>query len=259
MEVIRESPLEALLRQAAADPAHRPAFFAALLQAEVFIIGHTDLGPGETTIQAGSQLHIQHWQRPDGVSTIPFFTSLGLLQQAIEQESRYLALPARSLFVLTLGSALDLNPGSDCGKSFEAAEIRELLASGLTHAPEQREIREQTSVLLGQPLHDPQDLKQALSTLLLKHPPVQRAYLALMHDTSQSEQPHLVIGLEGEGDIEQVLREAGNVLADLLPAGEVADLLQIHANEGGLADYFHQSVVPFYQRGPWARFKAWWH
>ncbi|MGL9734549.1 MAG: SseB family protein [Symbiopectobacterium sp.] len=42
----------------------------------------------------GSQVEIQHWEKPDGSTAIPFFSSLEALQMAISTEAAFLALIA---------------------------------------------------------------------------------------------------------------------------------------------------------------------
>lgn len=124
-----DNQLESALELAVADPAHRPAFFATLLESTVYVLGRTEDGsPGDRTVQTGEQLRIQNWLRDDGVPVIPFFSSLHALRQAIDSESGYLALPARSLFEISLGGALVLNPGLDYEKEFQPDEVEALLA-----------------------------------------------------------------------------------------------------------------------------------
>jgi hypothetical protein len=123
-----DNKLESALELAVADPAHRPAFFATLLESTVYVLGRTEDGsPGDRTVETGEQLRIQPWLRDDGVPVIPFFSSLHALREAIDAESGYLALPARSLFEITLGDALVLNPGLDHGREFRPDEVRALL------------------------------------------------------------------------------------------------------------------------------------
>ncbi|MEP5231259.1 MAG: SseB family protein [Alloalcanivorax sp.] len=49
-----DTPLAQALERAAQEPAQRPAFYRALMNADVFVIGHTDLSThGQHTIPAG--------------------------------------------------------------------------------------------------------------------------------------------------------------------------------------------------------------
>jgi hypothetical protein len=88
----------------------------------------------------------------------------------------------------------------------------------------------------------------SLTTLLAKHSNVKAAYLALMHDRSRDETPHLIVGIEVEGDFENVVREAGTVAADTAPAGEPVDLIRVVRGQSGMAKYFLEEVKPFYER-----------
>lgn len=241
--------LERKLKHAADDPASRPEFYKALMDANVFVIGHTDSeGEGVSTIPAGANLSIVNWEKNDGTPVIPFFTSLESLQRALKEEVKFVALPAKSFFELTLGSFLILNPASPYGKEFFPNEIQALLETGMNQAPKTRVVQKETKVLLGQPASYPSEMVSALTTLLAKHPAVKAAYLCLMHDSSASEKPSLVVGFEGGQDISQAMKEAGSVAADTAPKGELVDFFVLKRGEPGISDYMFSSVKPFYER-----------
>lgn len=152
MLAVQETALGKALRLAADDPAQRPEFFRLLLESPVYILGDPNSQEvGSRTCEPGEKISILNWAKQDGSLVIPFFSSLPALQRAVEQESRYIELPARSLFEMTRGSALFLDPKSQYGKEFVAAEIEALLTNGMNRLPEQRVTKEATRVLLGQP------------------------------------------------------------------------------------------------------------
>jgi hypothetical protein len=245
-----ENALELALMLAASEPAHRPEFFGLLLESTVFVLGSSDkLDEGSVTLKANTQVQIQNWVRPDGSSVIPFFSSLRALQLAIESDEPYIALPARTFLAMTRGAELVLNPRSEFGKEFTPVEVEALLSEGVSHVSEQRVVERDTKVLLGQPANYPTAMVASLATLLAKHRNVKAAYLALMHDTSMDEKPHLIVGIEGEGDFKNVIREAGTVAGDTAPTGEPVDLVRVIRGESGLGQYFIEEVKPFYLRG----------
>nr|WP_315447182.1 enhanced serine sensitivity protein SseB [uncultured Pseudomonas sp.] len=244
----QENSLEQSLRLAADEPAHRPEFFRILLNSTVYVLGSTDAEDGTVDLEAGSKVSIAHWEKPDGTSVIPFFSSLQTLQKSIDSEESYLELPARSLFEMTQGTHLFLNPKSPYGKEFFPEEVRNLLSDQVGQKATVRKVEKETKVLLGQPAQYPSKMVQSLTQLLASHRNVKRAFLALMHDTSVDEKPHLIIGIEADGDIELVLREAGNVAGDTAPDGEPVDLYRVSESESGLSDYFLKQTTPFYER-----------
>lgn len=254
-----ENKLETLLRLAADEPAHRPEFYNVLMQSEVFILGSTGQldGRGAVQLEAGDQLKIKHWQKPDGAPIIPFFTSLAILQQALDAEETYVALPASSLFEMTQGATLFLNPKSEYGKEFMPPEIEQLLSNGMNQVAVQRRIETETTVSMGQPSNYPTPMVDSLRQLLAKHSNVKKAYLALMHDPSVDEHPHLIIGIEADGDIDNVIREVGVVAADAAPDGETVDLYRVNPDDSGLSQYFINDTTPFYERALGLRLKSW--
>ena len=259
MHPINENKLENLLRLAADEPAHRPEFYTLLMESDVFVLGTTGQpgAGGAITLEAGDRIQIKHWEKQDGSPIIPFFTSLDVLQKSLENEEPYLAMPARSLFELTQGAQLVINPHSEYGKEFLPPEIEHLLSNGVNQAAAQRTVEKETSVLMGQPANYPTHMVDSLCQLLAKHSHVKKAYLALMHDASVDEKPHLIIGIEASGDIEKVIREAGVVAADSAPDGEAVDLYRVNADDSGLSQYFIHDTTPFYERKLATRLKSW--
>lgn len=247
--MISENELEQALRLAATSVEHRPDFYKKLLQSDVFIIGRTQAGgEGESRLDAGQSILIQNWQKADGVAVIPFFTSLEMLQRSIDQECTYIQIASRALFETTAGAILVLNPRSKFGKEFSPAEINSLLSGGLNIEPEVYRVEKPAEVLLGQPQVIPEQLVQALSAFFANRAQVVGAYLALMHDPSRDEEPHLIVGIElDEGD-DEVIREAGAVAADALEGKGPLDLLRIVRGDSGLAEYFFSQVQPFFSR-----------
>lgn len=254
--------LEQLLRLAATEPGHRPAFVRTLLDSTVHVIGSTDEGHGERVLPAGSSVALQHWHKQDGTLFIPFFTSLELLQASNDTPgASWLALPARSLFEITLGASLILNPQSSHGKEFLPEEVRHLLDTGLGHEARPRTVQKATQILLGQPARYPSKMVASLRVLLAKHAHVERAFLAWMHDPSASERAHLIVGIEADGDVAQVMQEAGSVAADAAADQGPVDLYRIAGSEDTVSRYFTEQTKPFYVRARastgWSLFRRW--
>ena len=203
---------------------------------------------GPVTLKANTQIEVVNWVRPDGSSVIPFFTSLRALQLAITSDENYLALPARTFFEITRGAELILNPRSEFGKEFTPAEVEALLTEGVNKVATPMVAEKATEVLLGQPANYPTAMVASLTTLLAKHSNVKAAYLAQMYIRSQDEKPHLIVGIETDGDFENVVREAGTVAADTAPEGEPVDLMRVVRGESGIGRYFLEEVKPFYER-----------
>lgn len=250
--------LESALVAAAEDPASRPAFFRLLLDSTIYVIGFTDApeAVGRVTVAAGSELSIAHRQNADGNPYIPFFTSLEALQQASDPETRYVALPARAFFEMTLGALLVLNPASDHGKEFFPQEIETLLATGMNQALTPRVVQKKTPVLLGQPAEYPTEMVSVLARFFGRRPAVKRAFLGLMHDPASDEAPVLLVALEGDGDLEPVLREVGAVVSGSAPQGQPVDFTRITPGSPGVGEYFFQGVEPFYVRKPGSKLRA---
>ena len=106
------------------------AILGVLALATVLILGDSEQvqQDGDITLNADTPVNIQHWEKQDGGSIIPFFTSLEALQKAVEDEQPFIAMPARVLFEITQGADLFLNPKAEYGKEFYPEEVAMLLA-----------------------------------------------------------------------------------------------------------------------------------
>ncbi|WP_208950496.1 enhanced serine sensitivity protein SseB [Rahnella sp. ChDrAdgB13] len=261
-----ENELERLLRLSVTAPAWRPAFYQTLLESTVFVLG--DAGQdeaekqGSVAITAGSELNILHWEKQDGSSIIPFFSSVDVLEKASSGESpdeqAFVALPARVLFEMTQGDELFLNPKSEYGKEFTPNEVTLLLSNGGLHAPSELVLDKESQLLIGQPEEYPSAMIDALTTLFTQKKPVRRAFMALIHDKAVDDQPNLLIGLEADGDeqeIDALIREAGNVASETSPDDRPVDFCIVSEKERGISHYLISHTQPFYQRkwGSWLR------
>lgn len=240
--------LHAALVDATQEAAKRPAFYKALMDAEVFVIGHTGqaTAEGALSLEAGDDVSLVHWEKADGTPVIPFFSHIEALQQAIESETRYLRLPTRSLFEMTRGATLYLNPKSDYGKEFVPHEVDALLDTGMNQRAQRRVVEKETRVLLGQPRAYPQAMVEALCQLLPSHPGVKAAYLCLMQDAEAENTPVLLIGFEGD-DLEQAMQEAGSVVVDTAPDNQPVDFIVVDESSAGPGEYLRKTEA-FYRQ-----------
>ena len=249
MIIDEESPLDIALRLAADGPAHRPDFYKKLLESTVYILAKSENQiEGAQTIALGEKISIQNWEKNDGSPVIPFFSTLIKLQTILDKETSYLALPARSLFEITKGSSLVLNPKLKYGKEFFPNEIEALLTDNVNRLAEPRVTQKETQVLLGQPANYPSKMVESLTAFFSIRNNVKAAYLAMMHDSLEDEKPRLIVGIEVDGDHVQTIKEAGVVAGDTNLNGEPVDLIRVDPNEQGLGKYFKRDVKPFYER-----------
>ncbi|MGK4429431.1 enhanced serine sensitivity protein SseB, partial [Yersinia enterocolitica] len=262
--------LESLLKLAATESIYRTAFFRALLDATVLVLvddSEQRGEDGEMTFTAGNGVNILHWEKQDGESVIPFFTSVEVLQQALDiaedqpidsDNQPFIAMPVRVLFEMTQGAHLFLNPKSEHGKEFWPQEVAMLLENGGLAQPAEMVVDKESQILLGQPEEYPSAMVDALIQLFSQRKPVRRAFLALMHDKSVDEKPNLLIGLEVDGsidEIDQLIQEAGNVASDHAPDDGPVDFCVVNENERGVSHYLMTHTQAFYQRrwGSWLR------
>lgn len=235
--------LEEVLKLAATEPAHRPEFFQLLLAADAWI-------PGESSaaqLDASTPVDLQHWEKEDGTSVIPFFSSEEAMAEATSDEQSYVRMPVRTLFEMTLGETLFLNPKLPTGKEFTAAEIAHLLDETGNALSEQKVLEGGHQLLLSEVAEPPAQMIDSLTQLFSKYKQVRRAFVASIRE-SADEQPNLLIGIEADSDIEAIIQAAGSVATDTLPDDAPVDICQVVAEDRGISHFFTAHIPPFYER-----------
>lgn len=235
--------LEESLKRAATDASYRPQFYRDLLDADVFAI--TDGQPldiRDGMLTSGSRVSLQSWER-DGIAWIPIFSSLERLQQAIQTNSRFLRMNARALFDLTRGAHVVLNPGQSYGKELMPGEIARML-DGSIFMGQRITIQQETRVMIGQPSAYPQAMVDALAALFSRTSQVRAAYLAQYIDPQHDSQPHLLVGIDFEGERNPLVGDAGSIAAQTA-TGRIVDIIRIDGND--LSRYL-VATPPFYKR-----------
>lgn len=239
-----KNELETLLEQAAIEPAYRPAFFRTLLDSTVWVPGNA--AEGEAVVE-DSALDIQHWEKDDGTSVIPFFTSLAALQQAVDDEQAFVVMPARTLFEMTLGETLFLNAKLPTGKEFTPREISHLVGEEGSPLSQQEVLEGGTALLLSEVAEPPAQMVDSLTTLFKSIKTVKRAFICSIKEQADA-QANLLIGIEAEGDIEEIIHAAGSVATDTLPGDEPVDICQVTEGEKGISHFMLAHITPFYER-----------
>jgi len=238
------------------EPAYRPDFGRTLLASQVFVLGHADGELFDGMLPTGAKVNVKNWQRQDGQPVIPFFTSIAALRLAITEEEPFLGLPARALFEITCGATLFLNPQLDYGKEFVPAEVEALLSTGISNAVTNRVVQQETKVLIGKPRVWPEDMVQSVTKLLTRRPAVKTAYLALMHDATVDQQPHLLLALDIDSEDRQVLQDAGAVAGEYVKTYGPVDVIRIDPGSKGISEHFYQNDKPFYERSLASKLKS---
>lgn len=265
---VEENELEHAYRLAVAEPAHRPAFYALLLESVVYtlgIVGGEAPPPSEaelTLIKEGDEVEFIQVMDDDGVPIILFFTSLDVLETSIQialdlgnlspgEVQPWIAIPAFQLFVTTLGARLSMNPVSDNGRVFEPEEIRQLLEFG-TYTPSSMEpdpIPESYTITQIDIAHDayPGKVIDSLIQLFAQHRTVKRAAIACMWELEENAEPVLVIGIEVDGDLDVILRESTAVASATMGVGYPISVFPV-GEVDSLSQYFKQDTESFYDR-----------
>jgi len=237
--------LEEVLKLAATEPAHRPEFFSLLMEASVVVPGES--AEASAAIDASSTVDLQHWEKDDGTSVIPCFTSVSALEQAVSDEQAYLIIPVRTLFEMTLGETLFLNPKLPEGKEFSPREITDLLGENGNALSQQTVLEGGSALLLSEIAEPPAQVIDSLTQLFAKHKQVRRAFVA--HIRESADQPaNLLIGIEAESNIEAIIQAAGSVATDTLLEDEPVDICQVVDGEKGISHFFTAHITPFYER-----------
>jgi hypothetical protein len=241
-----ENRLEALLMQAAKDPAARPEFYKELLATDLFVlIIPGDQPHGKHIAQSGDTLSMKGINI-DGIKLIPVFTSERRLREYIQAQDNLAVLNGHVLFsmITDQNEAIVLNPASSYGKEFTHNEVASL-ADGSMFQPEKHFIAKETKVLIEMPKEYPVKVMDALSSYFRGKPEVQKAYVAQIHVPDSGEPPHLIFAIQVNGDFGNIASDLDAIFKNTLGMGQFADLLQL--GKSSLDDYF-KDQEPFFQK-----------
>jgi SseB protein N-terminal domain/SseB protein C-terminal domain len=234
--------LERLLEAAARDPAERPAFTQALLEAEVLVLGRLDGGLVEGPI-VGESLQLFHLFDADG-AIAPFFTSTWMLDATLQTrpdvDPHQVKLRCRELWMLTRGMRLVLNPHGPYAKVFAPAEIEAYL-DGREPGLFTERLQEERTVMVGAAAHLPPDLPAVLARFLVQRPVVEAAHLGwIAHPDGHSG----FLMVVRAPDRTQAMEGFGSVAIGDVTGGETLDVLVVPpGRDNPLA-----KVPPFYVR-----------
>ena len=226
-----ENDIERLLMRASADPAERPAFARALMDAQIVLVlvpdGPIASGPdGNAVIPEGTKMTLPSAVRGEE-RLIPFFTARSRAQAWYRND--HVAVPerVRDLFARYPGAPFVLNPGSDYGKDFTPGEVARMLAGDFdlsgpqavtTQAPQQ--------VMLAHPSDIPTALIEALARELAEVKSVRGAWLMLAMRGGESEQSWM-LGVDHGGAWQGVRDAIGRALVGDILGGRMFDAMPL--------------------------------
>jgi len=242
--------LERILHKAAADHAEAPAFYEELMESKVFVLGkpESEKRSGDFTLEEEQAVIIQHWEREaDNSPVVPFFTSLQMLQHAIETDEPYLELTTVDLFQLTMGAPLVLNPNSEFGMEFEPEDVAVLLDTDLMVNSEHI-LDEKTEVLLGHAENVSDIFKSVLTEYFSKHSEVEAAYIGTIQIPEDDDKEHLMVGIQGQGRFEKIIDtiiQKISLLEDDMMY-ETVDFYVIDQDDPDISQFMVENITPFY-------------
>lgn len=177
----RAAQLAALMQQAQADPAVFPLFLRALLEAPVYV--HAPPSDDHP------RLRLLQFERPDGLTVLPFFSDSTQAYAAAGQGARVLRFIGRELMETTRGATLMLNP-NDVSCTLFPEEVAALLDRNAVADLAPGEVEKGNEPEVSIPTDDLDWLTRLVTRAVENLPQAQAAYL---FDARFPQQPeHLV-------------------------------------------------------------------
>lgn len=246
--------LEQALHNAALDENKIELFYKLMMQSRVFILGKPAKEMTDTNfvLSDDDELMINHWESDEDKSpVIPFFTSLQTLQRTIPEDEPYLEVPTEALFRMTLGVPMVLNPNTEYGMEFSPEDVVSLLGSdGVNNLQELIDGGEydEDGVYLELLRETPETLIATMTEIMADHPEIESAYLAVIHEPSADPEPHLLVGIQGHGDLDTVIEAvAGRIPEENNDSDfEMFDFFTMGEHDPEITDFLLKQVKPFY-------------
>jgi hypothetical protein len=237
------NPFEEIMVRAAADTTVRALFYRLLMETELYVlgeIGHAGNGQAPQTLLETDTLQIETIKYQNRLYHPLFSSEERVRTFASNSKVPFFSMQGRALFECTRGGEFLLNPGSELSKLLAADEITYWLEHAAEAAP--------VNISIVEPKVYPKKLVKALCVLFVSRSQVAAAHLAYVTREGSSGEPHPLIALVAEGDVQLIAQEIGEVAKLALP-GITVDVVGLHP--AALLDPFLQqivSVAPFYRR-----------
>ncbi len=243
---IPENKLEEVLMKAAKEASYRAEFYRQLMDSELIVITDGRSGKeGTHTLEKNTTVNIV--TSKDG--KMPVFSSTKRIfdKGIIKEQVNFMGMNAKSLFELTKGTTLFLNPYSDYGKELLPHEIDQLLDGSIFEHAKTITVQKETKVQIGQPADYPTELVNSLKQLYSRLTDVNAAYLGWIFDPNSGQPPHYIIGIDAKNDFQNICRDSGVTSKYFLKQDEIIDFVQID-NESGISDYLSKRTKAFYRK-----------
>jgi hypothetical protein len=232
-----ENDIERMLIRASAEPAMRPGFARALMDAQIFLVLVPDSGSivpgadGKAVISEGAQLVTPTAMR-DGQKLFPLFTAPSRAKAWYKEDHVVVPETLRTVFARCPDDAYVLNPGSDYGKEFTPAEVRRMLAGQFDEPPQPQTqvIEKPEQVLLAHPKETPADLIAALAREFETLPGVRGAWLMLAMRQGADAQSWM-LGVDNKGDWQDVRAAIARAVKGDVLNGMMLDAKSLDAGE----------------------------
>ena len=227
-----ENDIERLLMRASAEPAVRPDFAHALMDAQVFVVLVSDsaaiaaVPDGNAVIPAGAKLSMPTATRGNE-KLLPFFSARSRAAAWFKGDHIVAPDTARALFERSPNESFVLNPGSDYGKEFTPGEVKQLLAGHFDPGPQALTIEQPEQVLLAHPREIPADLIDALGRELKAVTSVQGAWLML---AMRGGEQGWMLGIDHNGSWPDVRAAIGRAIAGDVLGGMMLDALPLEGS-----------------------------
>ena len=231
-----ENDIERMLMRASAEPAERPAFARALMDAQIFVVLIPDAdhpivpGPdGKNIVAEGTILSLPSAMRGEQ-KLIPFFTSPTRARSWFKGDHIVSPELTRDLFGRYPGAPFVLNPGSDYGKDYPPGEVARMLAGEFDQrAPQTITTQAPEQILLAHPAEIPTDLIAALTREFASVKSVHGAWLMLAVHAGQTEQSWM-LGVDHQGSWQDVRDAIGRAISGDILGGRLLDALPLEGS-----------------------------
>lgn len=233
--------LDELMEQSVRDFRKEPAFFRALLDAIVY--AHAPLE------SPSDRLHLVMFKSPDdGQLVVPVFTDEAKAELAARGSVRIVPLPGRTLFEITQGTAVMLNP-NDARCTLYPEEISELLATG-TVAPIQKNQFQDGETQCYKLNQVPRLLAKGLKKALPEIRSVELAYVAGLKWQQPDRPDSLLIALGGHTDTadREVRATATALHRTFKKLNKPVDVIHFDSNEPKPDFIRRLGLTPVYRR-----------
>jgi hypothetical protein len=231
---VKPDPLYEIYKMAIKDSSQVLNFYKALLKSELVVLTDKVSEEEEKEFKEGESLNIVKFEN----GQIPIFSNEDRVRDNNKMKKAIpcFKIDAKSLFELTKGDQLILNPFSEPSKILMPEEINAILDGSIFESIKSEKVKENTQIKVTKADKLSEAMIQDVKAFGKAHILVESVYFAIMEKVGEQDEPTLLIGLKLTSKDQITISNFAETMQKHIKADEKVNLVLINQQNSYLFD-----------------------